>query len=122
MQFQCSIPEYCLDASVQHECEVLASAFLRWSITNEKTVLLGQLSYTIDQNLVKTVMFPNNPPFYTDLTSSSYPRLTSSISFTVQSSINGYTIQCEDFEGNMKNCTINIAGESSTLIILYTAC
>ena len=123
VQFQCSIPEYCLDASVQHECEVLASVFLRWSITNEKTVLLGQLSYTLNQNLVQTpVMFPNNPPFYTDLTSS-YPRLTSSISFTVQSSINGYTIQCEDFEGNMKNCTINIAGESSTsaLIILFTA-
>ena len=122
VQFHCSVPEYCLDASVQHECEVLASAFLRWSISNGSTVG-PQVSYTSGQALVQPpVVFPNNPPFYTDLTSSS-PRIISNISFTVQSSINGYTIQCEDFEGNMKNCTINIAGESSTsaLIILYTA-
>ena len=50
------------------------------------------------------------PDFFTDLSSTS-PSIISNISFTVQSSINGYTIQCGDLGGNSENCTINIEGE-----------
>ncbi len=69
---------------------------------------LGTESYTTVNDLVTTpAPFPNSLPFFTDYTSKS-PSLISNISFTVQSSINGYTIHCEDEEGNMENCTIDI--------------
>ena len=47
--------------------------------------------------------------------------LVSNISFTVQSSINGYTILCEDIGGgDNENCTINIAGTIITTSIYVT--
>ena len=72
---------------------------------------LGTEDYSATADLVTTpAPFPNSLPFFTDYTSKS-PSLISNISFTVQSSINGYTIHCEDGNGNMENCTINIAGD-----------
>ena len=69
---------------------------------------LGTVSYTTVADLVTTpAPFPNSLPFFTDYISKS-PSLISNISFTVQSSINGYTIHCEDGDGNMENCTINV--------------
>ena len=41
----------------------------------------------------------------------------SNISFTVQSSINGYTIVCEEGNLNNENLTINIIGMSISMII-----
>ncbi len=69
---------------------------------------LGTQSYANSSDLVTTpVPFLNSFPFFIDFTSKS-PSLISSISFTVQSSINGYTIHCEDGDGNMENFTIEI--------------
>ncbi len=69
---------------------------------------LGTEQYTNTSDLVPTPgPFPNSLPFFTDFTTKS-PSLISNISFTVQSSINGYTIHCEDGDGNMENCTIDI--------------
>ena len=51
--------------------------------------------------------------------SSTSPSLISSISFTVQSSINGYTILCEDGGGDYENCTIYIAGTIYTATSTY---
>ena len=70
---------------------------------------LGTKSYTTTSNLATTPGPFNSLPFFTDYTSKS-PSLISNISFTVQSSINGYTIHCEDGDGNMENCTIDIIG------------
>ena len=69
---------------------------------------LGTEEYTTSSDLVITpAPFPNSLLFFTDYTSKS-PSLISNISFTVQSSINGYTVYCEDGDGNMENCTINV--------------
>ena len=45
--------------------------------------------------------------------------LISTISFTVQSSINGYTILCEEGGGDNETCTINIAGTIITATTAY---
>ena len=71
-------------------------------------ILLGTELYTTGSDLVTTpAPFPNSLPFFTDYTSKS-PSLISNISFTVQSSINGYTIHCEDGNDNMESYTINV--------------
>ena len=57
--------------------------------------------------------FSNSLPIFTDYTSKSLS-LISNISFPVQSSINGYTMHCEDGDQNMENCTIDIAGMKFT--------
>ena len=66
-------------------------------------------TYSDADNLVSFNPLTNAPVFSTDLSSTS-PSIISNISFTVQSNINGYTIQCEDFGGDSENCTINIEG------------
>ena len=102
----------CLSTSVQYQCTVTDSNVLNWRIRDEKITSLGTDGYSTVADLVTTpAPFPNNLPFFTDYTSKS-PSLISNISFTVQSSINGYTIHCEDGDGNMENCTITIASES----------
>ena len=68
---------------------------------------LGTESYGHNTDLVTTPRpFPNSLSFFTDYTSKS-PSLISNISFTVQSSINGYTIHCEDEDQNMENFTVD---------------
>ena len=102
----------CLNISVQYQCTVTDSNILSWRIRDENMTSLGTVAYTTVNDLVTTPEpFPMSLPFFTDYTSKS-PSLISNISFTVQSSINGYTIHCEDGDGNMENCTIDIAGES----------
>ncbi len=101
----------CLSTSVQYQCTVTDSNILNWRIRDENMTSLGTLAYTPVNDLVTTLApFPNSLPFFTDYTSKS-PSLISNISFTVQSSINGYTIHCEDGDGNMENCIIDIEGE-----------
>ena len=79
---------------------------------------LGTVLYGTQSDLVTTpAPFTNSLPFFVDYTSKS-PSLISNISFTVQSSINGYTIHCEDGDGNMENCTIEIAGMYEIHIII----
>ena len=100
--------QQCLSTSVQYQCTVTDSNILNWRIRNENITSLGTEDYTTGGDLVTTpAPFPNSLPFFNDYTSKS-PSLISNISFTVQSSINGYTIHCEDGDGNMENCTINV--------------
>ena len=111
VQLQCGIDEYCLNNDpVQYQCIVTGSTILQWRIRDVNMTSLATEAYTTGSDLVTTpAPFPNIP-FFTDFISKS-PTLISNISFTVQSSINGYTIHCEDGDGNMENCTVNIAGE-----------
>ena len=67
-------------------------------------------TYSNGDSLVPFSPITNAPDFSTDL-SSTNPSIISNISFTVQSSINGYTILCEDAGEDVENCTINIQGE-----------
>ena len=108
MQLQCGIDEYCLNNDVQYQCTVTGSIILQWRIRDENMTSLATEAYTTASDLVTTPRpFPNSLPFFTDYTSKS-PSLISNISFTVQSSINGYTIHCEDEDMNMENCTVNV--------------
>ncbi len=70
---------------------------------------LNARSYADGDSLSSFTPITSDSNFSTDLTSIS-PSIISNISFTVQSNINGYTIQCEDFGGDSENCTINIEG------------
>ena len=104
----------CLNEPVQYQCRVTGSNILRWRITDENMTLIGTGTYSTGDHVPSPLNpLPNAPAFSTDLSSTS-PSLISTISFTVQSSINEYTIHCVDKWGDTKNCTINIAG-----IILY---
>ena len=83
---------------------------------------LGTKSYSTVADLVIIPQpFPNSLPFFTDYTSKS-PSLISNISFTVQSSINGYTIHCEDADMNMEKCTIDIVDLGMKFTILVSQC
>ncbi len=111
VEFNCIPSQQCLSLGkqVQYQCTVTDSNVVRWRIRDENMTSLGTEAYTTVADLVTTpAPFPNSLPFFTDYTSKS-PSLISNISFTVQSSINGYTIHCEDKveDGNMENCTIS---------------
>ena len=119
MQLQCGVDEYCLDRSRQYQCIVTDSNILNLRIRDENMTSLGTVAYLSANDLVTTPgPFPNSLPFFTDYTSKS-PSLISSISFTVQSSINGYTIHCEDGNGNMENCTVFIDGKFAHACLVY---
>ena len=110
VELNCIPAQQCLSTSVQYQCTVTDFNILQqWRIRDENMTSLGTVLYgTLSDLMVLTpVPFPNSLPFFTDYTSKS-PSLISKISFTVQSSINGYTIHCEDGDGNMENCTINV--------------
>ncbi len=87
---------------------------------------LGTKSYTDGDIISQTTTITSVPDFSTDLSSTS-PSIISNISFTVQSSINGYTIQCGDAGEDSENCIINIQGEYKfelyyeTIIMLYSS-
>ncbi len=99
----------CLTTPVQYQCIVTNSFILRWRVRDETMTSLDTESYINGDALVSFSPITNAPDFSTDL--SSMIPLISNISFTVQSSINGYTIQCEDAGGDSESCTINVAGK-----------
>ncbi len=107
--FQCD-QTFCLNEPVQFQCIVNGSIdILRWRIRDESMTTLNTETYSNGDSIASFLPIPNAPDFSTDL--SSMIPLISNISFTVQSSINGYTILCEDFGGDSESCTINIEGE-----------
>ena len=67
--------------------------------------LLDTETYSDGDSLSSFSPIDNAPQFSTDLSSTS-PSIISNIPFTVQSSINGYTIVCEEGEGDNENCII----------------
>ncbi len=71
---------------------------------------LGTKAYTDGDIISATTPIHNALDFSTDLSSTS-PSIISNISFTVQSSINGYTILCRDAGEDSESCTINIQGQ-----------
>ena len=109
----------CLTTPVQYQCIVTESILLRWRIIEENMTTLDTETYSDGDNLVSFSPITNAPDFSTDLSSIS-PSIISNISFTVQSSINGYTILCEDLGGDSESCTINIQGDCLiNFLLLY---
>ena len=93
------------------------SVILRWRVRNETSTTLGTETYSDGDDPLddpsSTTHLTNVPDFSTVL--SSTDPLISNISFIVQSSINGYSVHCEDGNGADTNCTINIEGELRSL-------
>ncbi len=103
--------EQCLDQLVEYQCTVTRTGFygLTWRILDDTGIEIGSTSYTSTSldgaprsvGEVFTVEQLQQSP------------IISNISFTVQSSINGYTIVCEDaITLTNENLTINIIGIS----------
>ena len=108
VEFKCIPAQQCLSTLVQYQCTVTDFHILQWRIRDENMTSLGTEAYTTFNDLVTTpAPFSNYLPFFSDYTSKS-PSLISNISFTVQSSISGYTIHCDDGDGNMEKCIINV--------------
>ena len=100
--------EQCLDQLVEYQCTVDGTAplILIWRILNNNGIENSSRSYTngnLDNSAVTIGVFT--------VEQLQQLPLVSTISFTVQSSINGYSIQCEDgITMNNVNLTINITG------------
>ena len=93
------------------------SVILRWRVRDETSTGLATETYSDGDNLLPTTPLINAPDFSADL--SSTDPLISNISFIVQSSINGYSVHCDDGNGDT-NCTINIQGDLINEILVQT--
>ena len=100
---------------MEYQCTVTGSPplILTWRIRNETSQL--------DSNIYTSlgITSPNTLAGDFSVQQLSTNPLVSNISFTVQSSINGYTILCEEGGGDNENCTINIAGTIITATTAY---
>ena len=84
---------YCLNELVQCQCTVTGFS-LRWRIRDESMDQLGDQPYLSSSTENVTVTIAGATEFSTVLLSNVDP-LVSRLSFTVQSSINGYSVECE---------------------------
>ena len=100
--------EQCLDQLVEYQCTVTGTGFLTWRILDDNgTQFSGTPSYTSNGGGVSVIL---GEVFTVEQLQPSSP-VVSNISFTVQSSINGYTIVCQDSATmNNENLTITISG------------
>ena len=99
--------EQCLDQLVEYQCTVTGTGFLTWRVSDNGTQLGNIVSYssngigasiTIGGVFAVEQLQPASP-------------VVSNISFTVQSSFNGYTIVCQDSATmNNESLTINVSG------------
>ena len=105
--FQPGTTQYCDGEPVEYQCSVTGSGVfaLRWRILRDNGTEFGLAAYTstIEQDLdpIGGVFIPERlSPL------SSVTPLVSNISFTATSSINGYTIVCDDSVLGDQNVTI----------------
>ena len=110
VEFSCDA-ELCLSQQVEYQCT--AGASLRWRISDETMSTLGSRAYLSDDTVNISESIGGAPDFSTVLRSNTNP-LISNISFTVQSSIEDYTIECETPGEDSNECVINIAGMITT--------
>ena len=109
--------EQCLDQLVEYQCTVTGTGF---------TALVWRISEDDGTQLSNTVAYASNGigalvtiggEFTVEQLQPASP-VVSNISFTVQSSINGYTIVCEDaITTNNENFTIFIPGMITLLFV-----
>ena len=106
VEFSCDA-ELCLSQPVEYQCT--ADSPLRWRIRDETMSELDTQPYISGDTVNILADIDGAPDFSTILISNTNP-LISNISFTVQSSIEDYTIECETPGVNTTECVINIAG------------
>ena len=101
----------CLDQTVEYQCTVSGSA-MTWSAFRDGIWVVTYTSTTSPGGTITIGLFT--------VELLSVTPLVSNISFTVQSSIDGYTIVCED-ANTMNNITIliNIAGKNYSKLVHY---
>ena len=109
--------EQCLDQLVEYQCTVTGTGFtsLTWRVSEDNGTQLGNtVSYTSNSGGAPDTI---GGEFTVEQLQPASP-VVSNISFTVQSSINGYTIVCEDSTNttNSVNLMITILG------IVYDTC
>ena len=100
--------EQCLGQLVEYQCTVTGTGFygLTWRIQNNNGMEIDSQAYTSTSDGDNAAV--GGGVFIIEQLQQS--PIISTISFTVQSSINGYTILCEDGSLNNENLTINITG------------
>ena len=107
--------EQCLDQLVEYQCTVTGTGFtlLTWRISEDNGTQFGNAVNYASIGISNTSTIGGE--FTVEQLQPASP-IVSNISFIVQSSINGYTIVCEDSINtlNNENLTINIPG-----IIMY---
>ena len=109
--------EQCLDQLVEYQCTVTGTGFLSltWRISEDNGTLFGNaVNYASNADGASNII---GGVFTVEQLQPASP-VVSNISFTVQSSINGYTIVCEDSTNttNSVNLMITILG------IMYDTC
>ena len=102
---------YCINEAVQYQCDIPGDSLVTmiWRVLNGSDQL-GE-SYVTNGDLNENDPDTISGDFATVLTSNGDP-LTSTISYTVSASHDGYSIECEQFGVTSKTCSINIEGMS----------
>ena len=113
VEFSCDA-ELCLSQQVEYQCT--ADSPLRWRIRDETMSELDTRPYLSGDTENVSGVIDGATDFSTVLISNTNP-LISNISFTVQSSIGDYTIECETPSVDIKECVINIAGMITGILI-----
>ena len=111
--------EQCLDQLVEYQCTVTGTGFtsLTWKISEDNGTQLGNTVTYTSNSIGASVTIGG--VFTVEQLQPSSP-IVSNISFTVQSSINGYTIVCEDSATmNNENLTINVPGMMLMILEYY---
>ena len=105
VELQCQ-SSHCFNQVIKHHCVSANSLFLTWKIKNNISEIVGSitysnssvgLNYTVSEFEIKQI---------------SQQPIVSVISFTVMNSIDKYVLECEDSQGVIKTCVINISGNS----------
>ena len=104
VEFSCDA-ELCLSQQVEYQCT--ADSPIRWRIRDETMSELDTQPYISGDTVNILADIDGAPDFSTILISNTNP-LISNISFTVQSSIEDYTIECETPGVDSEECVINI--------------
>ncbi len=106
----------CLDQTVEYQCTVSGST-LRWTLFDENVAQIATITYASDQ---VGASLPLGSHFTVEQLSPASP-IVSNVSFTVQSSIDGYTIRCIDTATTESiDITIDIAGNMGRLSSIST--
>ena len=114
--------EQCLDQLVEYQCTVTGTGFLvlSWRIFDDNGPELGNVIYTSSNDIGFPAIIIGGV-FFVQLRNVQFDIIISTISFTVQSSINEYTIVCED-PFFTEYLTINISGMASYIVVQLLLC
>ena len=103
---------HCADQQIKYQCILYGNKVaLRWRVydDNSNDSHIGQKTYISNQTTNSPASISTANDFSTVLLSNGNP-LISNISFTANTSQNGYRIECGQVGGESEECTVIIAG------------